>query len=378
MNEALAALFKELTDLRGQITGRGLWLCDDNVTAFKVPLLGNNLSKEAEASLHIISNRVDLVEAFTTLNKGQKDKAQTESEGKTSFVTPPFITTALNDFEADKILPQSFDYALLRLPKSKLVQHHCLGLIQRAIKKKGRLFITGYNQEGIKTVAKNLEEWCDSPVKTELLGKGLRLLTLTLGPNLEPPPLYQEYTKTVTLTTKEGLTLLSKPGIYGFNKIDKGSEFLLDTLLANQITLTGLGVDLGAGYGYLSVRAAHHFPKTKFFATDNNITATHLCKQNFLQYTLDGEVTVEDCGASIPSGSADFILANPPFHQGFSTSKELTKKFLIATKRLLKKRGVAYFVMNRFLDLDTPLKGVGLKATLVAENSQFKIISLVK
>src|SRR5690606_33271185 len=132
-----------------------------------------------------------------------------------------------------------------------------------------------------------------------------------------------------------------KPGVFGWDKIDVGSALLAQYLPQFFSTYLpqskGDGkpelLDLGCGYGYLSMIAATvgNFTIT---ATDNCAAALVACTKNFHTHAVDGTVIGADSGDSI-GDSFDVILCNPPFHQGFQQDRALSEKFLSATKRLL-------------------------------------------
>lgn len=345
IDPAISALFHNLDAL----TGRGLWLADENVEPMKL----SNLT------LDLVSNRYDLVTSFNALN--QKNEQ---------------VTAALHDFDLEKIEQGAYDYVLLRAPKSKILQHYLVNVAQMALKPAGKIIVTGNNDEGIKSLIKNLEKWCAGHAEGELLGKGLRYAAITVGDaaEFETPKRAAEYNVIHTLETENGIQFTSKPGVYGFDKIDSGSAFLIETLTKTKAPIKGNVVDLGAGYGYLSVMLKAHFEFDSIIATDNNITAITCCEQNFAQNGVEGEVLIDDCGSTILDRSAHVVISNPPFHQGFSTSTELTEKFVNRAKALLKFKGVAYFVVNRFIGIEEWIEKAGLKSECLAQNGQFKVL----
>ena len=49
----------------------------------------------------------------------------------------------------------------------------------------------------------------------------------------------------------------------------------------------------------------------------------------------------------------DLVLCNPPFHKGFQHNKSLTEKFIKSARDHLQKTGIAFFVVNEFVGLET-------------------------
>ena len=93
-------------------------------------------------------------------------------------------------------------------------------------------------------------------------------------------------------------TLYSKPGVYGWKKIDTGSKLLIDTvkpILRNMNTETLSVLDLGCGYGYLTL-CLTDLAFRKYLATDNNAAALIAAQRNFAERELTVDLSLDDCG----------------------------------------------------------------------------------
>jgi 16S rRNA (guanine1207-N2)-methyltransferase len=179
------------------------------------------------------------------------------------------------------------------------------------------------------------------------------------------------------LIESDELSFYSKPGVFGWQKIDKGSEFLIEQLamIDDGSGLQGQSVlDLGCGYGYLSLKAGA-LRGSRITAVDNNIAAVTACRKNLQHVGLDAEVVCDDCGSSL-AGNFDLILCNPPFHQGFDMESELTSKFIGASYQLLKPGGKALFVVNAFIPLERKAVDFYDKVDVIANNKSFKVLLL--
>jgi 16S rRNA (guanine1207-N2)-methyltransferase len=87
------------------------------------------------------------------------------------------------------------------------------------------------------------------------------------------------------------------------------------------------------------------------------------------------QVTLDDCAAQL-EGGYDWILCNPPFHQGFSTSGALAEKFLSQIKRLLSAQGKALVVVNQFIPLERVAQGKFNHIETVVNEHGFKVLQL--
>jgi len=189
-----------------------------------------------------------------------------------------------------------------------------------------------------------------------------------------------DYDQPRSIAPDSGLTLLSKPGLFGWNKVDVGSALLIKQLqqLSPLLNPPNSCVDLGCGYGYLTIAAAslgNLKSINHWMLTDNNAAALQLAKQNLLNNQLTGEVIAADAGRGI-GRKTDLLLCNPPFHQGFGIDGDLTDKFLVSAKRLLSPQGLALFVVNQFIPLERKAAPLFGEVKLVVDNGSFKVIQL--
>ncbi len=341
IDEASRALFRDGAKI---LKGQGILFADENFHT-------NEVFKGAD--LRFFTDRLDIAKQLEKLG----------------------LRGEISDFDLSVVGNNSQDFVLFRLSKMKLLTHYLLEEAARILKPEGRLVLTGNNQEGIKSVIKSAEKIGELTVM-ELLGKGLRYANVIKKAGAELHLKGEEYREWIEIRSPEGALFKTKPGIYGYKKIDEGSEFLVQTL--KKEALKGDLLDLGCGYGYLSLLLAQQPGVSRLIATDNNIAAVEACRKNlrFLSESLPISVTLDDCGSEIQENSMDYIVCNPPFHQGFSTSKDLTRKFVRAVRRILKRKGAAYFVVNRFIGIEKICEEEQIKFTEIATNRQFKILML--
>lgn len=330
--------------------GEGLWVVDENLQPDLVPDAG------AGRTIGLISNRVDVVEALA--DKG--------------------YSAQLSDFDFSAIAPQSLDCAYYRVSKEKPVVHWVLNQLAERIKPGGTLFLAGYKNEGTKTYFDKARERFAGVAEKKLLGKTAMLCHITRGEQLGPALDDKAYNEMRPLAQEPSPQLLTKPGVYGWQKQDKGSQLLIDCLpevlsrmQANNKAIDRL-LDLGCGYGFISVEAAK-LTDAYIVATDNNVAAVDVCRANFEQLQIHGEVLADDCGQKLATGF-DLILCNPPFHQGFDVSSELSEKFIRQAARLLKPGGYVLWVVNAFLGVEAHYRAYFSNQQQLLNNKQFKVI----
>lgn len=341
MNEAFGALLnfgKKYSELKS------LWFVDENYDVSMHP--------EVIQCTEAVTNRLDISDYL-------KQK----------------LSVNLSDYDCSGYEPASFDVVYLRTPKSKALLNHLLLSSMKLLKPTGRLVCVGFNDEGIKNTFKKIEKAFGELVEQELLGKGLRIAEFSLVNADESQIEDREYNVVKDISNELSIKLQSKAGIYGAEKIDQGSLFLCETVLEHcgEKSVDKI-LDIGCGNGLISLVLAQYFKGSEFIATDNNITAVTLCEQNFVANNVKGSVVLDDCANTLPSQEFSLIVSNPPFHQGFETSENLTIRFLEATERLLSRKGEAWFVMNRFLKVESLAKKTKLQLDLMNENNHFKVL----
>ncbi|TNF03225.1 MAG: class I SAM-dependent methyltransferase [Gammaproteobacteria bacterium] len=280
-----------------------------------------------------------------------------------------------NDFELEAFASGAFEQILFRVAKEKALTHHIINQSRRLLCDNGTLTLMGEKSDGIKTYTEKAGRYLGNPRKPEK--HGTLYLAMLQKSDVDSPLLDDnDYRQLRTCIDTEGLMLQSKPGQFGWNKVDQGSALLASLLpdfLANTVEQDSI-LDLGCGYGYLSCMAAQHC-EARIVATDNNAAALLSCRANFSAQEIHGKVIAGNCGDSIAE-RFDMVLCNPPFHQGFVTDGDLTSQFVASCRRHLKSGGQALFVVNRFVPLESCAEKEKLQVELVAEDRSFKVLRL--
>lgn len=328
-----------------------LWCSDENVL--------HQLSEAGIGPIKplLITNRLDVAQ-------------QAENQG---------FDSQFSDFDFSGIQDNSLSHIFYRISKEKPVVHHIINSAHRMLIPGGRLYLCGQKNEGIKTYIEKAGILFGCEKSQQKNGTAYTAILKKITTATTTPLDDSNYAELRPVATLNSLTAYSKPGLFGWNKIDQGSEFLiqhLPELLACLPKPPRHLLDLGCGYGYLTLMTAGLALQERVL-TDNNaaalITARYNCEQNHLA----ARIIAADGGDSIHQ-TFDLILCNPPFHQGFSLDGDLTDKFVVASRRLLAKGGLALFVVNQFIPLERKARDYFNKVNMVANNGSFKLISLAQ
>ena len=285
------------------------------------------------------------------------------------------IPCYFNDMDLSA-LSTKFQLIAYRISKEKAIVHHIINQAPNHLIHDGHFMMCGFKNEGIKTYISKAEQYLGCKAE---ISKGERQLKLaSFQPDVIGEPLDdKQYQQSICIDECESSQLFSKPGQFGWNKLDQGSELLIESLepfLSSLAEPPSNVLDLGCGYGYLSVKAAE-LGLNNITATDNNAAAIASCKKNFSENQINGQVIADDCAQSIED-RFDLVLCNPPFHKGFDTENKLTDLFVGSAKQRLSKSGVALFVVNQFIPLEKAATSYFPSIETLAKNKSFKVIKL--
>ena len=77
-------------------------------------------------------------------------------------------------------------------------------------------------------------------------------------------------------------------------------------------------------------------------------------------------------------GALNFVVSNPPFHDGGAEDTRLGQAFIRKAAGLLKKGGVLWIVANRHLPYEAELKDAFKRVDMIADSGGYKVFEAVK
>jgi 16S rRNA (guanine1207-N2)-methyltransferase len=169
----------------------------------------------------------------------------------------------------------------------------------------------------------------------------------------------------------DGLGLWSQPGVFSWDRMDPGS-----TLLIGQLeTLKGRGADFGGGIGVLAHSVLAQTTVTALTVIDIDRRAVEAARRNL----DDPRVSlVWDDVRQVELVDLDFVVMNPPFHDGGSEDRALGQAFIAAAAKALRKGGTLWLTANRHLPYEAPLNAAFARVGLRSGAGGFKIYEAVK
>jgi len=164
----------------------------------------------------------------------------------------------------------------------------------------------------------------------------------------------------------------TQPGIFAWDRIDPGSALLIQHLPP----LSGAGADLGCGFGALARAVLPPAAVRSIRLIDLDRRAIEAARLNVSDERASFEWA--DVRTLSPAGELDFIVSNPPFHDGGDENRRLGQTFVRQAAAMLKTGGVAWVVANRHLPYEAELNAAFKRVRLVVEAGGYKLFEATK
>jgi 16S rRNA (guanine1207-N2)-methyltransferase len=162
------------------------------------------------------------------------------------------------------------------------------------------------------------------------------------------------------------LRLWSQPGIFSWDRPDPGSEMLIRHLPP----LGGIGADFGCGVGLLTLKVLESPAVRHISLIDIDRRAIDAARRNVIDPRAEfgwrdiRQATFNDL---------DFVIMNPPFHDGGAEDRSLGEAFIRRAAASLRPGGVCWLVANRHLPYEPHLKALFAFVRLAEQGNGFKI-----
>jgi len=261
---------------------------------------------------------------------------------------------------------ESFDAVSLRAPAGAVERRFVLAQALRVLAPDGRLTAFAPKDRGGLRLKKELEAL--GCVVGESARRHNRICVVVRPADTKP--LAEAITAGAPRRISEN-GLWTQPGVFSWDRLDAGTNALLQVLPE----FAGAGADFGAGIGLLALNVLASSKVTKLTLVELDRRAVEVSKRNVTDPRAVfawGDVRQTDLK------DLDFIVSNPPFHEGGGEDKTLGQAFIASAAGALRKSGVLWMVANRHLPYEAILGESFSKVRLVAEGSGYKVFEARK
>jgi len=267
----------------------------------------------------------------------------------------------------EDVAENSADDIMIHAPPGVLERRYALALALRALKVGGRLDVMAAKDRGGARLKKELEAFGVSVGES---AKAHHRRCVVIRP--ETLTGQDQAIAAGAPRLVEGLEAWSQPGVFAWDRIDAGSLLLARTAPG----LKGAGADLGCGYGALATVVLGSAAVTALRLIDLDRRAIAAARKNI----SDPRVTFEwaDARTLEATGDLNFVVTNPPFHDGGAEDRRLGQAFIQKAAGMLGKGGVLWLVANRHLPYEAELNAAFKRVTKVADAGGYKVYEAVK
>ncbi|MFL6095438.1 MAG: class I SAM-dependent methyltransferase [Blastococcus sp.] len=170
-----------------------------------------------------------------------------------------------------------------------------------------------------------------------------------------------------------GLTVRAHGAAFAGTKIDIGTRALLGCLERMGPATTAL--DLGAGSGVLAAALARTRPGLTVLAVDQSAAAVASTLATAAANGLADRIRVvrDDAAASVPDGSVDLVVCNPPFHVGAAVVTTAADRLFAAAGRVLRPGGELWTVYNSALRYKPTLTRLVGPTSVASQTPKFTV-----
>jgi 16S rRNA (guanine1207-N2)-methyltransferase len=264
--------------------------------------------------------------------------------------------------DLEGLAPGSLNAAVVAAPPGTVERRYTIARLLQALAPGAPLTVMAPKAKGGSRLRKDLEAFGCAVAET---GRKHHRICQTRRPG-EPTGL-EAAVAAGAPRYSEPLGLWTQPGVFSWDRPDPGTQALLAALPR----LAGRGADLGCGLGALAHAALASNGVTRIELVDIDRRAISAARRNAedrraVFHWADVRVAPEFSGL-------DFVVMNPPFHDGGQEDRELGQDFIRRAHQVLGRGGVLWLVANRHMPYEAVLKGLFGQVTPRGEDAGFKV-----
>jgi 16S rRNA (guanine1207-N2)-methyltransferase len=260
----------------------------------------------------------------------------------------------------ESLAPESLEALSMLAPPGVIERRYAVALALRALKAGGELTVLAPKDKGGSRLAKELTAFGTDPQETF---KQHHRICVVARPETVAG-LDEALEAGAPRQGPDGLW--TQPGVFSWDRIDPGTALLAELLPV----LSGEGADFGCGVGVLSLAALASPKVKKLVMIDTDRRAIEAARRNVVDKRA--EILWADL-RQVSLTSLDFVVMNPPFHDGGREDQSLGLAFIRQAAASLRKGGVCWLVANRHLPYEAELAPLFNTVTLKGQTGGYKV-----
>lgn len=260
---------------------------------------------------------------------------------------------------------------ILNLPREKARLAMRLHEASTRLAPGGRLFLAGANRAGIKSSPRVLDQFFFRVEKRD----SARHCTLfeafdtRSGTPFDPNDYEHRWTLDILGASVQ---IASLPGVFAHGRLDSGSALLLDSLQA--LDPRGRILDFACGAGVIGLALLATGASREVTLLDDSAVALECARRSLELNNLQADRLASD-GLTEVSGRYDWIVSNPPFHQGVDNDLDVARAFFRGAGTFLTENGRICVVFNRHLPYGRWLRESFNRVEILTQNREFTVLS---
>ncbi len=268
------------------------------------------------------------------------------------------------EVEHDAWLTQAgeVDRILLWQMKSQPWHGLLLAMLQAAIDHETPLWLVGAKRTGIRGGIRRLSQH-GSDVQVLDKARHCTLAQVRLQPC--PGSLESHYSRCEVRVAGRELAWYSLPGVFAHGRLDAGSRMLLEHLPPK---LDGRVLDYGAGAGVLAMHVQQQGLGSEWVLLEPDALARACARRNLPEARVVAGTALADV-----EGRFDWVVSNPPFHQGQARDLDVALQLIRQAPHRLHRGGGLLLVANRHLPYHQPLASAFARVEVLAENNHYRL-----
>jgi len=256
----------------------------------------------------------------------------------------------------------TFAAALIHMPRARALARALVAEASAAVAPGGAIWVDGQKTDGIDTLFKDIR--ARAAIVQSLAKAHGRAFSFVAGADLSD-------WAAADLHPVPGF--VTRPGVFSADGVDPGSALLAAQLPGD---LKGKGADLGAGWGWLAARVLAQAGVKELHLVEAEADALDCARRNIGDNIGAGRAVFHwaDVTRFHPGHALDFVVTNPPFHQGRAAEPALGAAFIRAAAAMLQPGGRLFLVANRTLPYEEGLRAAFQTVTPLAATGGFKVL----